>query len=655
MILRNHLFKILLIFALGIVFSKYLNVDWVLAFTAWSISIFVLLIFVFFGRQNISFRKPIGISFLIVFFFSGILSFSSSLNSNKRNHYYDFFLPKDKLSGTVIDFQKGDGDYNKVIFEVEYVFNDFSSKHVEGRILCYARNEIQDIDLGSQIVMTPTIQPIENRNNPGEFDAESFWLTQGISEITFLNEGSVKIIQNASFFNTFWRDMRAYFKKVLSDFVIQESYEVASALVLGDKSSLSKESRSIFANAGAMHVLAVSGMHVGILLGFLQWIFYRVPFLRRRNLYIYSSLIVVWCFAFLTGMSASVFRATLMFSVLAVGQLRGYSFFSLNALLFSGFVLLIIDPFYLFNIGFQLSFLAMFGIVFFYGRIRDLLSIENKWLNYFWEGTAIGIAAQIGTVPLSLYYFNQFPNYFIITNLGLLILAAAALVSAILLFIFHMIPFVNELIGKVVDFVFQVLNGFVGWINDLPFSISTGFNPSASHVLMMYLSIIALLYFHSKRKLLNFRVMSLIVFLIATGFIYEREINKESRELIVFNHYSKTLVLKEGLQMFCFFEQREKDQLEKTQFLVEGYKKQMGCEIIYFPVSINKVVSNADVFELTSRYDGWKVDYYKHQYCLINSKYEAENSNIETISGHWDKYVEKKDFSTLYGALIFKP
>jgi competence protein ComEC len=657
MISKNYVFKILLAFVLGIILAKYTRIDWILAFTCWSFILGSLLLLVYFGRSQFHLRRAIGFNIFLVFFSSGVLSCSASFKTNINNHFYNYFLPKDKLVGSVIEFEKGAGKYDKIILDVEYVVSDFRDKSVEGQLLCYVEGNTPNIGMGNKLIVSPRLVPIKNKNNPGEFNAESYWETQGITEITFLKEDNVQLVELAPFYSTFWYDSREYFKSILNHSLSQEHLGVASALVLGDKSSLTKEKRAIFANSGAMHVLAVSGMHVGILLGFLQFIFYRVRFLRKRNLYIYFALFIVWCFAFLTGLSASVFRAAIMFTILAIGQLRGYSFFSLNALLFSGLFLLIIDANYLFSIGFQLSFLAMLGILFFYKKIRNLVQIKNKWLNYLWEGTSIGIAAQIGTVPISLYYFHQFPNYFILTNIGLLILAGAALISAILLFVFHAIPIVNELIGKLVDFVFYVLNGFVSWISDLPFAVSMGFDPNWIHVLLLYLSLLGVLYFSSKRNLFGFRTTMIFLFVLCIGLIVEREMNKELRELVVFNNYNKTIALKEESRIYCFFNENEESQLEKTQFLVSGYGKKMGCDIQYLPVKKNsKVVAN-NQFTLVTNQNGWDLTYYKRRICLVDQIDSKTDSSCITISGYWNKYISNAnvDVSTFRSAYVVRP
>ena len=186
MISNNHILKILLAFLSGIILAKYTRIDWILAFTIWSFILMSLLLFVFFGRNSYSYRRIIGFGILLVFFSSGILGLASTLRKNIDNHYYKLFLPKDNLIGTVVEFEKGSKGYNKVIFEVDYVANAFREKSVEGKFLSYIDNEIPNVHLGNKLIISPNLFPIENKNNPGEFDAASYWESQGITEITFL-------------------------------------------------------------------------------------------------------------------------------------------------------------------------------------------------------------------------------------------------------------------------------------------------------------------------------------------------------------------------------------------------------------------------------------------------------------------------------------
>jgi len=158
---------------MGIILAKFTKIDWILAFTVWSFILIGLLLLVYFGRNSYVYRRVIGLGIMLVFLSSGILGFSSSLTKNIDHHYYKFFLPNDNLIGSVVEFEKGSGKFNKVIFSVEYVANEFREKSVEGNLLCYIDKTTPNVSLGNKLIISPKLFPIKNKNNPGEFDSES--------------------------------------------------------------------------------------------------------------------------------------------------------------------------------------------------------------------------------------------------------------------------------------------------------------------------------------------------------------------------------------------------------------------------------------------------------------------------------------------------
>tara|TARA_B100000508_G_scaffold138385_1_gene134379 strand:+ start:63214 stop:65187 length:1974 start_codon:yes stop_codon:yes gene_type:complete len=617
MLLVNHIFKLLIAFITGILFAWSFDVHWVIYFTVWSTILVSLLVTIHFGRKVIHFRKTIAIQLLLVFLLSGAFSYQYSLPKSQRKHFTKYYLKNDVLQVKVLEAERDTSGYRKMIFEVKAVGNEHNSKSCLGKILGYVDSP-NNVGVGDILFIQPRVQKIQNTGNPGAFDAEKFWGSKGIRYMCFVQDGKLKKIREGSFTDRFWIKAREALRSVVDEHLSSENRSVANALVLGDKSDLSNNQKENFTEAGAMHVLAVSGMHVGILLGFLQWIFYRISFLRKRGLFIISALVVVWCFAFLTGLSSSVFRATIMFSVLAIGQLRGYSFFSLNALFVSAIIILFIDPLSLFNIGFQLSFLAMLGISFFFNPIKNLINSKYKILNFFWDGTALGIAAQIGTIPISLYYFHQFPNYFILTNLGLIILAACALIALIILFMVFWIPWLSDVIGTIVDIVFTVLNGFIEWINSLPATISKGFDPSLWWVITVYVLVISTLIFWRRQKLRLFYGGVSALMLMGFWLISQRELNYYREELIFLNMQSPTLMIKEKGHAIIIF-QKEKSTKEDLQFIANGAEKETGVQVECLPINSHHVYSSGEKIKVRSLDSKFLIDYHGQQIVFTNS------------------------------------
>ena len=655
--IKSSVFTALSAFLIGIFAGDYLDIHWVLIFTIWATFLLILIVLLKFGKQVFFFKKWIIWCVVMVLFFSGMLGYQLKMPISFEQNYNRLYLENDRLIGQIIDYQKGKGDYDKAIISVKQIVKPHTNVYAQGQILCYIKVSSKVFSEGSVVLLEPELRPIKNKNNPGEFDAEKYWKVKGINKISFLSDENVSELGFIESFSGFWTKSREYLINILKEKISEENQGLVVALTLGDKSKLSIEKRNHFANAGAMHVLAVSGMHVGILLGFLQWIFFLIKPFRKRNLYLYFALILIWAFAFLTGMSASVSRAVAMFSILAIGQLMGKKFFGLQAIFSSALILLIINPLLLFDIGFQLSYLAVLGIAFFYQPIINLVHFRYKIFNYFWKGTAIGIAAQIGTLPLTLYYFNQFPNYFFLTNIGLLILASVALISVVILFLFHAVPYLSDFLGDAVNIIYDTLNNFIKWINSLPGEVSTGFTPNIFQVTSLYLVLIFTFYIWKKRKLNAFRFGITLLFILGISLIVNREHNKSKEELIVLNHYRKSVLFKTNRKLYFIYDDSEVTTKKSISYLLGGYENSVGLKAEILPLSIGEELNFDNEIYFQSSKDGWLINYVNTRYLLANTiTNQQESLKYKIVKGAWNTFLEneKVDLSKTKKALIIK-
>ncbi|PKR80981.1 hypothetical protein CW751_07390 [Brumimicrobium salinarum] len=635
-----------------------LSLHWVIIFTFWITSLICLIILNYYGRQVLYFKKWLTRAWLIVFLFSGALGYQFQLPTSYAFNFSNHFLENDQLQGEIIEYQKGKGKYDKAILEVNKIISPYREIKVQGKLLCYIRTLDTTFSEGQIIMVHPQIIDIKNKHNPGEFDAEKYWNTKGIQKMVFLSSDNISILGVKQTFSSWWTRSRNYLKQLIKDNIKPEHQGLVIALSLGDKSDLSNEKRELFANAGAMHVLAVSGMHVGILLWFIKLIFRSFKPLRNRNTYLYFAIGALWCFAFLTGMSASVTRAVTMFSILGVGQLIGKRFFSLQAIFASAFILIIFNPLIIYDIGFQLSYLAVLGISAFYYPILNLFGTKYTLINWLWEGSAIGIAAQIGTVPISLYYFNQFPNYFFITNIGLLVLAFVAFIGVILFFVFHLIPFVADGLILANNFIFDTLSGFIAGINQLPGEVSKGFTPNLLHVFVLYLLILAALYFWKKMKLKQFNLTTVFLFVAALMLIFQREYNKSKSELVILNHYKKVILIKENRKLFIVQEENNKIKEDDLAYLVNGYEQRNGVVGSRLSIPIDKELSLRDDIRIRRNSSGIKIEYHDQKYFLAQNMSKIKQySDYKIIAGNWNPWMNEElaDFSTKERALIIKP
>jgi len=282
--------------------------------------------------------------------------------------------------------------------------------------------------------------------NPGEFDYRRYLQTRQVYHSQFVHPGQYKVLSYAplSWPVAISQRAAAVLDGVLRRYVPgRREYALGTALVLGFKDDIDHDTRQAYADTGTTHIMAVSGLQVGLLFGALQWLLARVPLggspLRRRLLTAALGLALIWSYAFLTGLSASVLRATVMFTLVIIGQAWERQSSLFNTLSAAAFCLLLWNPYLLCDVGFQLSFLAVLSIVYLQPRIVRWLDVRNAVLDYrrdwhpaarqkatraaawladaAWQLTALSLAAQVATFPLGLYYFHQFPFSFLLSNL----------------------------------------------------------------------------------------------------------------------------------------------------------------------------------------------------------------------------------------------
>jgi competence protein ComEC len=310
---------------------------------------------------------------------------------------------------------------------------------------------------------------------------------------------------------------------------------LAEALLIGYKDELDGDLLKSYTDTGVVHIIAVSGLHLGLIYGVLLVL---CKPLRRQKAKWLSPVVIItglWLFAFLAGGTASVLRSAIMFSCLAIGeQLRG-KVSVYNSLAASAFLLLCYDPAWWRDAGFLLSYTAVLSILLFTGPIQDLLIVQNRLLYMIWKAVAVTIAAQLLTTPIILYYFHQFPNLFLLTNLVAVPLSSLILLGELALCALSWIPALGKIIGWALFGLIRVLNGFVGWVQQIPFNSTTGLQLSGLQLLLLYTGIGCLAgWLLWKRKVgLPLALAAGWLFLLTS--FYGRREAAQQRKLIIYN------------------------------------------------------------------------------------------------------------------------
>jgi len=574
---------------------------------------------------------------LFLVLFSFLIIKKSSIYSNSLL-VFSFFLLGGLLSGVrksnqflesykdhklvvlshVVEVSRSKSEWNKCIFEVEKIIENKSIKASKERILVYVKDELE---VGQIVLANLDLFRIKNGNNPGEFNAESYWRNKGFSHMGFLHSEDYKLIdfmpENGVL--DFFHKTRNYLLNLIEEKVDEKYQGIAQALLLGEKGNLTSEIRDSFSAAGAMHVLAVSGLHIGILMMLLSnFLSLFTRYISQRNAIIIT-ILVAWIYASLTGFSPSILRATLMFSILLMGVFLGRRSNSLNGLGLSAFILILIEPSYIFDIGFQLSYLAVIGILIFHGPITKLVFFENKFLRKIWEGTSVGLAAQIFTFPLMLYYFGQFPNYFVLSNLVVMIIAGVILGLGILFFTFSKIPFVGAAITYLLGLTIAVLLFSMQFIESIPGSLASGFTLNIVQVLFLYFLIFASLFFGKKVKF-QFKLAIIFVFILA-WIQFDRFSNLNEEHLVFFNSKTTLFAIKERGKTYCFYEKKNGFNSSEKNIL-KDYKKKFGGVVKLIPLE-EKVydikLSNKKIVTLKNGNSSAEIVFANEKYLLRKS------------------------------------
>jgi len=384
--------------------------------------------------------------------------------------------------GTVYD-APGKGAKLKVPVRVEAVgVLPDSLKPATGNILLFLdiTEKTASLRYGDRVGFRATVRPTEPPKNPHAFDYDRYLHFQNIHFQSFVKTDSVFVLSSGHG-HLVWRAAFSCREKLLTllreHFPTQDEYAVASALLVGYKDDLSDDLRTAYAETGSMHALAVSGTHVGMLYAGLYFLLKRLRLRGRwaRMANTLTILAAIWGFTFLTGATASVLRASVMFTTYLVGKAAFREAKVWNVLAASAFGLLLYNPYFLFDAGFQLSYAAVAGMVFFYPRFYRLSPVFPKWGDAAWKVLLVGFAAQIGTLPLSLYYFHQFPVYFWLAGWAVVFGGAVFMAGgAALVLLDWLFPMLADWLGEALFWMLWGLNRLIFIIQDLPGSVWGG-------------------------------------------------------------------------------------------------------------------------------------------------------------------------------------
>ncbi len=469
----------------------------------------------------------------------------------------------------ILETSNSQKTWNKGLARIEYMQNDQGLVRINRNILFYTDQEsIQLISENDVILASCKVARIQNKGNPGEFNSELYWGSKQTDLLTFFDFSDFSILKNHPI--TLKNSIQQSLNSVIDKYIPKDQAGLAKALFLGDKSNLRSEITQAFSAAGGMHLLAISGLHIGLMIIVLMRFFRFFSRFLKRTQALILILCFVWFYAYIIGFPPSVVRSVFMFSLFSLGSITGNQNNQLNLLCFSALILLLFHPWFIFDMGFQLSYAAMLGIVTAFRFIHDLFSFKHKMIEFLWNGTALGLSAQIFTAPLCLYYFHQFPNYFILSNLGIIITSGIIISLGALLFVSSGIPLIPIVIGFLLYVLLYALSFFMSWIQILPGATAKGFDLTITDMSLFYL--IIALFFTSfvlrKYRFLQYAGAALLISFI----LFHRHDNLNHEHVVLFNS-NKLCFAIHGKNHISFFYDDQKENEHKYQRIITSYEK----------------------------------------------------------------------------------
>jgi ComEC/Rec2-related protein len=563
-----HFLLVLLPFILGIYLADYRNLtDTAIYF--FNFETILSVVFICFGRS----RKwaLLGLSFALGFW----LQYFAQANFTTQRQF--------AFSNDVIGhFDPQQIEIKGALQKIKGVFSYISAGKIKQmELLCYVKNA-PSVQADYSYLLRCKPERIVNDTYPGAFDQERYYQLQNVSHRVFCNaEDLFKYKRTEKSF--FLRNLAAIKATISRDFtqaLSPKAAVIARALILGERDGIDQELRSYFLATGSMHILAVSGMHIGLLILALLYILGWLSFCLTRKQALLLVVGIVWYYAVLTGLSASVLRSVFMFSVLLLSQLTGKQMNQLNALFFSAFCLLLYDPLYLFDLGFQLSYLAMLGIYLYYEPIKNLACFKWRQLQQLWEGFALGLAATLTTLPLSMYHFHLYPNYAQVAGLCLMSLSSLILVVGMLFPLLNSLPLLDQLGNYTLELSIKWMLQIMQFFSHLPGALAEGFALPFWWVLLFWLASFGL--FYSSKAKFNYYSKTLMLLCLVYMSFQRHELHDDRQ--ISYLSKEQLLFLRNGNQAFAIGIKNE----TKNAFALQALSTYYNCQIKYLQLKKGK-------------------------------------------------------------------
>jgi len=544
-VLKFPLARICIWFILGLLAAYYLSPSPLFVLILLGVLLIFFGISYYFSNKNLEQKRYFGILTYSIFFLIGVSTQSLHNKRFSENHYANKLVTeKNYFVGITFIEKLKSGTFNeRYVAEI----TSLDSLKTKSKILFNIKKDSlnQKLEIGSKLLYYGEIHYHQKPHNPNQFDYGKYLENKSIYGQIYADASDLKV--NSHLDKNIWYYASAFRNRIISNLeksgFAKDELNVVIALILGQQQDISPEILNDYQLAGAVHILSVSGLHVGcimIAVGFLLKPLPKTKFGELLKLFIIIAFL--WLFALVAGFSPAVTRSVVMFTFIAIGEYSNRKTNIFHTLIASMFFILLFEPSFIFDVGFQLSYCALFFIVWLKPIFDKIWMPENKILKYIWGILSVSFAAQIGAFPLSVYYFHQFPGLFFVTNLMVLPLLGLILALGVFVMIWAFFTTVPAFLAKILEYSIWFLNKIINWVASFESFIFQDISFNWQMLATCYLVIFAFAIWIMKPdfKKLSLALVTLIIFQIT--YFGTEYLNQKQEEFIVFNAKRSTLI-----------------------------------------------------------------------------------------------------------------
>lgn len=578
-VLNFPLAKVTIGFTAGIILSYYQNFSITIAVSALVISSLFLVTLFFLNRSNKNLSIYFGISVYLISFSVGILTLlfhTEKLQTTNYTHLENAFTNSNTITLTIREKLKGN-DYSDRYIALVNTIND---KIYSGRVILNVQkeNSKNSLIIGNIIKVKTTLQHNSPNKNPNQFDYAKYLSDKQIYAQIYCHKSEVFVS------STIEKDIWFYTGKLHNRIVkhlekasfSKNEMNVALALILGQQQEIAADIIQDYQYSGATHVLSVSGLHVGFIMLFISFILKPIPNNRKGSfIKLTAILTALGIFAVISGLSPSILRSVVMFSFLACGNHLRRNGNIYHTLLVSILLILLFQPYFLFDVGFQLSYIALFFILWLQPILKKLWTPKHKINIYIWDALTVSFAAQIGTFPLCLYYFHQFPALFFVTNIVILPILSFIMIAGIIVMIIAVFIIPPQIIIQIFQKSVFLLNYTIHIIASIESFVIKNISFNFYYLITFYLLTFSIIIYCKNRSYVKFVFILVSIIFTQTAFIVTKEKTQSEEELIVYNVKKNTIITNRvGKNITLLTRDTSKNQKQEnilSSYLIENY------------------------------------------------------------------------------------